>query len=304
MKKILAAMLLWLAIISPALAETETVSVDYLTMQEAAELARSQLSPSGRVAALPSRRLLILDDDKAHIEKAKELLKQLDRKPAQFTVHVDIEEIETVSRNAAGVSGMLVKTGELPGGWLRVRLQQQSARASSRQTFQLRVSGGQPGNLELGQVQPVQQEIRQWLSGYGLIRQESVELVTLTSGFHVRLWPVAGDQVRLRITPWMQRQGAQLQGQQEVLVDLGSTDAPRASPGNRADMRLNAMPSLKERDIVEIAGASTELTLPAGETVTIAAATQEAAKLGSALLSRHSGSGQRQFVIRLRIDKQ
>ena len=302
MKRMLT-LLFWLAMISTAQAATETIMIDFLPLQEAADLARSQLSTSGKVATLPSRRLLILEDDQAHLEKARKLIEQLDRMPEQFTTHVDIEAIANATHHRAGVSGTYIETGKLPGGWIQVRLQQQNFRTTSKQAFQLRVSAGEPGNLEIGQIQPVRQEIRQWLSGYGLIRQESVELVTLTSGFHIQLWPTSGDKVRLRITPWMQQHQPQLQGQQEILVDLGSTNAPATAPDNRAPMRLNAVPSLKERNVVEITGASTELTVPTGKSVTIAAVSSEAGKLGSLLLSRHSSTEQRQFLIRLRIDK-
>jgi len=303
MKRLFLGMLLSIAVIMPAQAATETIQVDFLPLQEAADLARSQLSPDGRVVTLPSRRLLILEDDEAHLEKARTTLKQFDRMPAQFTVQVDIESIEKTAQSGAGATGAYVETGKLPGGWIEVRLQQQNIETTSRQSFQLRVSAGEPGNLEVGQIQPMQQEIRQWLSGYGLIRQESVELVTLTSGFHVRLWPVAGDQLRVRITPWMQRLQPQIQGQHEVLLDLGSTSAPATAPANSAPMRLNASPQLKEQDIIEIAGAATELTLPAGETITVAATSSEAGKLGAALLSRHSSTEERQFIIRLRVSK-
>lgn len=303
MKRMFVGLLFYIAMSAPALAATETITVDYLPLGEAAELARSQLSPEGRVATLPSRRLLILEDDEAHLKKARELLKKFDRMPEQFTVQVEIEAIEVTSRSGGGISGAYSSQVPLKGGWLRVQLNQQQTHTSNRQSFQLRVSGGEPGNLEVGEIQPMAQEIRQWLSGYGLIRQESVELVTLTSGFHLRLWPVAGDKVRIRITPWMQRLQPQLHGQQEVLVDLGSTDAPKGAPGNKAPMRLNAMPAHKQQGIVEIAGAATEITLPAGETVTVAATSSEAEKLGSALLSRYSSTEERQFVIRLRVSK-
>ena len=303
MKRLFIGLLFCIAMSAPALAATETVIVDYLPLDEAANLARSQLSPDGRVATLPSRRLLIIEDDEAHLEKARKLLKKFDRMPGQFTVHVEIESIESTGRGRAGLSGVYSSRDGLAGGWLRVQLNRQHLRAGNRQSFQLRVSGGEPGNLEVGEIQPVDQEICQWLNGYGLIRQQSVELITLTSGFHLRLWSVAGDKVRVRITPWMQRHQPQLQGQQEVLVDLGSTKAPRSAPGNQAPMRLNAVPSGGNRRVVEIAGAATELTLPAGETATIAAVDSEAGKLGSALLSRYSSAEERHIIIRLRVSK-
>lgn len=304
MKQFIAVLLLWLTMMIPAQAATETVAVDFLPLQEAADLARSQLSANGNVAVLPSRRLLILEDDDVHIDKARKLLQQLDRMPAQFVVYVDIESVEAANYHAREASGALGRAVELPGGWLQVRLRRYSSHAGNRQTFQLRASAGEPGSLELGQLRPVRREIRQWLSGYGLIRAESVELVPLTSGFHLQLWPVHnGDQVRVRLSPWMQRLNTGMQGRQEMLLELGSTSSPATPPAHDAPMRLNATPHVIKAEAIEIAGAATELIVATGETVTIAAAGGEAGKLGTALLAGYSDTEQREFVIRLRVEK-
>jgi hypothetical protein len=287
----------------PAQAATETVSIHFLSMHEAAEVAQSQLSATGQVAVVKSRRLLILNDDQAHIKKAMELLKRLDQMPAQYTAHVSIEELRESHSKTAGVSSAQIDLGALPGGWLRVRIENKKHQSSNRQTFQLRVTANKPGNFEVGNIQPTQLETRQWLSGYGLIRQNSIELVPITSGFRVLLWPAGENLLRVRLVPWMQKASRQLQGEEEMLLDLGSTNTPATPPSNSAALRLNASPRLQKKQVIELAGAATELTVAVGEEVTIAASNHEAEILGRALLSRHSSTGHRQFVIHLRVNR-
>jgi hypothetical protein len=287
----------------PAQAATETVSIHYLPMHEAASIARSQLSATGQVAVVKSRRLLILNDDQAHIKKATELLKRLDQMPAQYTAHVFIEELNESRSNGAGISSAHANLGTLPGGWLRVRLENQQHRSSNRQVFQLRVTANKPGDFEVGNIQPTRLETRQWLSGYGLIKQNSVELVPITSGFRILLWPAGENKVRVRLVPWMQRASHQLQGQEEMLLNLGSTNTPATPPSNSAALRLNASPRLQHQQVIELAGAATELTVAVGEEVTIAASNHEAEILARALLSRHSSFGYKQLVIHLRVER-
>ncbi len=296
-------LLLWAALLMPAQAATETVSIHFLSMHEAAEVAKSQLSETGQVAVVTSRRLLILNDDQAHIKKAMELLKQLDQMPAQYTAHVSIEELSESHSKQAGIASARASLGALPGGWLRIRIKNKQYQSSNRQTFQLRVTANKPGNFEVGSIQPRRLETRQWLSSYGLIRQNSVELVPITSGFRVLLWPAGKDQVRVRLVPWMQRASRQLQGEEEMLLDLGSTNTPATPPSNSAALRLNASPKLQHQQAIELAGAATELSVAVGEEITIAASTHEAEILAHALLSRHSSAGHKQLVIHLRVDR-
>lgn len=301
--KLIIGLVIWAAFLMPAHAATETISIHFLPMHEAAAVARSQLSAAGQVAVLKSRRLLILNDDEAHIKKARELLKRLDQMPEQYTAHVFIEDVKKSDSKTAGVSSAYASLGALPGGWLHIRLENQHRRSSNRQAFQLRVTANEPGNFEVGSIQPTRLETRRWLSGYGLIRQNSVELVPITSGFRILLWPAGENKVRVRLVPWMQRASHQLRGQEEMLLDLGSTNAPATPPPNSAALRLNASPRLKTQQMIELAGAATELTVAVGEEITIAASNHEAEMLGNVLLSRHSSTERKQLVIRLKVDR-
>jgi len=293
-------LLLLLLPVTHAVAATDVISVDYLPMEEAAAVARSQLSADGSVATLASRRMLIVDDDEAHLKKVRALLKRLDVGSQQYTLHMTMRDVTSRTDKQAQVSGS-ADLARLPGGWVQLRLQNQHNSSMSSQQFSLRLSAGRPGSMEIGTLEPAE-ETRLWLSAYGITQARSVNLVPITSGFQVVARPAGADQVHVRIVPWMQRQDMQLQGQHEMLLDLGSTQAPATPPGQTGNMRLNASPVVTPARRIEIGGAATEVTLNRGEEMEIAASTGEARQLGNALLSRNSSIGKRQFVMRLKID--
>jgi len=285
-----------------AFAATEIVEIYFLPLQEAADAAKSQLSNDGKVAAMPSRHILLIDDDQAHINKATALLKRLDHAPGQYTAYLNIENITSATLNTSSVSSTHTPS-QLAGGWSRVRLQRRTQSVGNHQSFQLRVSGNQPGSIEAGVIQSLSRETRLWLSGYGIVQANSVELVPITSGFNITVRPAGSDQVRVRITPWMKRAVTQIEGQQELLIGLGTARNPATPPSSATNMRLNAQPVLQDTPIIEIAGAATELVIPVDQSVTIAASNQEAEKFAAALLSRFSSVGKRQLVIHLRVSK-
>ncbi len=294
--------LLYAGLSLPAFAATDMIEVNFLPLQEAADAARSQLSNDGKLAVIASRQMLIIDDDEAHIDKARALLKRLDHPADQYTVHLNFEDIRSNKRSASELSGQAT-SGRLPGGWVRIKAASRQSGSQHRQAFQLRISGNQPGSMETGTLRSFSRTTRLWLAGYGLIQTNSVELIPLTSGFRITIKPAGANQVRVRIAPWMQRTIAKVQGQHEILLGLGATNNPATPPSNIANMRLNAQPNLQEQPIIEMAGAATELVIPVDESVTIAASSREARQLGNALLSRFSSVGKRQFVMHLRISK-
>jgi len=290
----------------PAVAATDLVNVYFLPIQEAATVARSQLSDSGKVAMVPSQHILIIDDDTPHIHKAKALLKRLDRAPGQFTAFIIMEDISATASKLAQASAQ-VHAGKVAGGWLQMNfqssLQSSKSQSSHRQSFQLRISNNEPGSIVAGTIQGVNRSTRVWLSGYGVLQATSVSLVPVTSGFHITVTPAGSDKLRVRIVPWMQRTQARISGQQEMLLNLGNSNQPATPPGSVAAMRLNAQPVVQQQPVIEIVGAATEVIIPVDQSVTIAAANSEAEQLGDALLSRFSRIGKRQFVMHLRVIK-
>jgi len=278
------------------------VEIYFLPLNEASDAARSQMSGEGKIAVIASRRMLLLDDDSTHLQKAIALLKRLDHPPGQYTAYLSIEDVRSDKISAVQASAR-TRLGHLAGGWMQVGIQHQSYSNRQHQSFQLRISAAKAGSLETGSIHAFNRATKQWLSGYGVVRANSVELVPITSGFHISVQPAGRDQLRVHIVPWMQRMDKQVQGQHELLFGLGSSNHPTTPPSNVANMRLNARPNMQDQPVIEITGAATDLVIPVDQSVTIAAVNQEAERFGSALLSGQSHVGKRQFVIHLRVSK-
>lgn len=281
------------------LAETATVEVFHLPLHEAEAAVKSQLSERGSVSMLPSRRILIINDESRNIREARKLLKKLDVTPAQYSLYLETIHIQDASIKTVDTKALL------PGGWVRLTVADNDLHSSKKQSFSLHLSANREGMIETGTLQPYRKHIRQWLAGYGLISTNSVELVSVTSGFIAHVRPADSGHVRVYIEPWMRnlRAGSTVRGETEILIDLGSTTTPKQAPSNQAPIRLNAHPYASKQGVVEIAGAATELTIPVGETVTIMANDNESKMLGEALLSSRSTIGSNRFAIKLRVEK-
>lgn len=282
-----------------ALAETAVVEVSHLPLQEAESIVKTQLSPSGSVTAMTSRGILIINDHTSNIKQAKTLLKRLDVAAKQYSANIELITIQDDSNRS------ITTSARLPGGWIRINMAGSKTRLSNRKSYSLYLTSGSQGTIESGTIQSYRQSTKQWLAGYGVIRSNSVELVPITSGFHATVSPAGEGQVHLRITPWMRnlRGDSTIQGNTEVLIDLGTTNNPQQAPSGAAPVRLNANPAMKRNRVIEMAGAATEITIPVGESVTIAANSEEAELLGDALLSSGSMIGKKSLAIRLRVDQ-
>lgn len=282
-----------------AAAETATFEIRFLPLHEASDIVKSQLSNSGSVAELPSRKILVVHDDASNIEQARKLLKQLDQPAPQYQVYLELTSLGSDQIQA-------IKTdAHLPGGWVRASLEKSRHHLSSRKRFNLRLTSNRQGSIESGIIQPYRQQTKQWLAGYGVIKTDSVELVPITSGFYATVRSTGEKMVQIRIAPWMKSQRATsgIRGKTEILIDLGSTSSPRQAPSGTAPVRLNATPAMQQKQAIEMTGAATELAIPIGKTVIIAASSEEAALLGDALLSSGSSTGKNSFIIRIRIEK-
>ena len=283
-----------------AMAETAVLEINHLPLNEAKSIVKSQLSPSGTVAAMPSRSILVVNGRASNIEQAKALLKRLDVQALQYSANLELITLNDEQRRS------LQTSARLPGGWIRVSLADQRTHISNRKNYTLSLTANNEGSIESGSIQPYRQQTKQWLAGYGVIRAHSVELVPITSGFHATVRPAGEGMINVRIVPWMRNlRGANtVQGDTEVLIDLGATNNPRQAPNGAAPVRLNAHPSTQQQGgIIEIAGAATEVTIPIGETITIAANSEEAEILGDALLSSGSTVGKKSFAMRLKVDQ-
>jgi len=277
--------LLWTLLLPmTAMAETALFEIHHLPLHEAREIVSSQLSESGSITSLPSRNILVVNDDPGHVEQAKQLLKRLDVAAKQYSTSLELFSLSDEQARS-------IKTdARLPGGWIRVSLQEGGHHLSSSKRFNLRLTSNRQGTIESGTVRPYQQHTRVWLAGYGVINTHSVEQVPVTSGFYATVRPAGNGMVTVRIVPWMRSQRAfdNIRQNSEIVIGRGSGMA--SSPATAADQPI------------EIAGAATEVTISIGETVTIAASSQEAELLGDAILSSGSATGKKSFAIRLRVD--
>ena len=288
--------LLFLLLPTLAPAETAVIEIYHLPLQEAQSIVKSQLSPSGSVAAMPSRSILVINDRISNIEQAKSLLKRLDVAAKQYSAMIELITLQDDSNR------LITTSARLPGGWIRINMADSNAHLSNRKSYNLYLTSGSEGTLESGTIQPYRQQTKQWLAGYGVINSSSVELVPITSGFYATVRPAGDGRVNVRITPWMRdlRGNSARQGNTELLVDLNNGNAPQTGINGHALAR----PGNTQIDkAIEMAGAATEVTIPVGETVTIAANSEEAELLGDALLSSGSMISKKSFAIRLRVDQ-
>ncbi|MDX8403625.1 MAG: type II and III secretion system family protein [Mariprofundaceae bacterium] len=283
------------------LAETATLEIYYLPLHEAEAVVKSQLSKTGSVAILSSRRILVINDDPQHIEQAKKLLKRVDQPVQQYTLYL---EFFSIKENQAQ---SITTSAHLPGGWARITVEDNRQHISTKKRFNLHLTSNNQSSIESGSIVPYRQQTKQWLAGYGVIRANSVEMIPITSGFFANVRSATSDQVHIHIEPWMRSQhtNTEIRGETEILFGLGATHAPQRPPSNQAPIRLNAKPSSNQHinQAIEIAGAATELTIPLGETVTIMAYDKEAEMLGKAMLSSSSNVDSNRFVITLRVEE-
>ncbi len=288
----------WLTASSVALAETAVITVRHLPPDEAASAARAVLSDKGTVTTLPSRRLLILRDDAAHIRQARTLLKRLDTPPAQLTAEVGF--LESGEDTYAG----FVVAGRLPGGWVRVQASADAGAIRQRKHLRLRITANRPAHLEAGTLRPVHRAVRELLHRHGWRDTPEFSLVPVTAGFDIEARLVDSRHAHVRIHPWFARTetATGAAGNVEILPDLGATDAPRTPPDKRAPIRLNLNPKTHARhERIRIAEATTELTVPLNRRVTLAAMNGAARTWGDALLGHGTSLGRRMLLMRFRI---
>jgi len=268
-------------------AETATIDVMHLPLDEAVTVAKSQLSAEGHIAQLPSQRILIVSDDAVHIEKVRDLLRQLDRAPTQLAVQVEIFEQVEISDAGAAL------TAVLPGGWVRVDASDNSLRGSNKRDFMLRTSSGAAGHIEAGEIRAVQQGVRNYLTAHGIVSESNVAFLDVTGGFDVQATLLAGNQVRLSIRPWFR----------QVETNTGNT---RQIEVTNAPQRINAqMQTTQAQDggRIMVAEAATEVTVNLDEQVSLAASHSAASDFSSILLGLYKRDNKRNLSISVRVSK-
>jgi len=284
-----------------AQAATDSIEVLHLPLNEAAAAVRSQLSETGKLAQIPSRRLLIITDDTPHLKKARQLLKQLDVAVPQLLIRIDISELDMRKNRTTHL-----KQSPLPGGWAQLETVNNTRKSSNTRQFSLRTTSGSPAHIEAGEIRSSRRDIHHYLARYGIIEENSVALSEITAGFDVQATLLAGNKVRLLIRPWFKRaeQNTGLTGGLELLNDAGNTAATAQPPSNTAPLRFNMQPSSITRDkIVYISDAQTQIIAKLGETITLLSANSSAREFANTLTAYHALQQQRDMLIRLHISR-
>lgn len=282
---------------SQAWAVTEVLEVHYLPLTEAEQAVGSQLSEQGKVAAMPSRRVLVVSDDQTHVDQAKALLKQLDTLPAQYQATVEIDQHQDMQHKGIQTSA------DLPGGWVTMKASRGHHISSATRKYNVHVQSASQGTIETGEIHPVQGVVN-WLAGYGFV--QGTDMQEVTGGFDIRVSPAGEGQVHVSIRPWLQQLAEEnpLAGNSEVVVDLAATgnSQARRAPQVNAWGNATTMPTPQNKR-VDVVSANTEVTIPLGETVTLAAQSGEARQLGSAILSGQSSVGVQTLTIKLKVSQ-
>ena len=211
-----------------------TFEVYHLPLNEAVRLVKSQLSPDGKVTVLASRRLLVVQDDEAHIKQAGSMLKRLDQSLPVYKLQLEILETGASSQTGAGITQI-----RLPGGWVRLRLNATASDSRSSRLFDLRAMAGDQARIETGLIVPVQSSVRRWLEGLGVWQDTTVTMTPVTSGFAVIAQPLPNQRVRLRLHPWLRRMAQSGQtiditeAETEIIMNL-EEDVTIAATGQEA----------------------------------------------------------------------
>ncbi len=291
---------LMLATAGIAHAETATIDVHHITPGEAAQLAQTQLSSTGHIVVLSSRRTVVIDDDAKHVAAARALIRRLDVAAPSFQVEL---QIDTVSHD--DIASLTAHGQSMPGGWLRLHADAASLDTYSEKDLELRISANHGGRIETGTIQPITAETRQWLAAHGISESETVALVPITSGFNIEARMARDGQAHVALHPWIRRQqqGGGVSGQMQVLIGLGTTGTPQTPPSTTAPaMRIYGEPSsATDLNEIRISEADTDLNVPLDQWVTIGAVRASASSFGQAMLSSQPNGGTMDVLIRLRV---
>ena len=264
LKRILLSMLLTCLCPMWALAATEVFQVDFIALNEAKAAVQTQLSPQGSVVTMPSQRKLIVMDDDVAIEQVRRLLRQIDVMAQQFSASVSISSHRREQDSGIGV------TAVLPGGWVLISARDSRQQSDISQQYQLRLQSGASGSIEVGQIVPIRQSVRAWLTGLGIVLEQQTRRIPVTGGFDISIQAAGDSHARVTIHPWLKQ--------------LNSPAADAATSR------------------IDIAEATTELTVPLGQTITLAGSGGDAHQFATALIAATSQNSDQQLQFQFQVD--
>ena len=192
----------------------EIIPLQNRSVDELVPVIRPLLTKGGTVTGMNNQ--LIIKTEPENLEEIRRIIETLDRPLRRLLITLK-QDISTLGRRAgASVSGSL-HSGDLdmdatdsrrgagaePSGGLHLGTGVSSKGVSDSNDFRLQTVEGQAAFIQTGQAIPVENR-NAWVTGKGIVVQETVEYLELGSGFYV-LPMLNGELVTLYISPRMER---------------------------------------------------------------------------------------------------
>lgn len=242
----------------PCLAETAVIPMQYRSADEALPMVRQLLSPEGRaVADGRTNRLLVVDEEEA-IRQVRAFLEGFDRPGKQARIRVRFEEAN--SGRSTAVQGKVRTSGDrwsvslgkpIKKDGAEIHFQDGSRSRQGSAEFFLSVVSGSPAYMMVGQDIIYNQRWADLTRRYAGIT-ESVTIQRIETGFEVK--------------PVILKAHAEV----EIIPRIS-----RGGPGSR---------------VIQFTEASTRLSAPLGEWVTIGGASRESNEVIRAILEAGRGN--------------
>ncbi|TAJ95999.1 MAG: hypothetical protein EPO31_00855 [Gammaproteobacteria bacterium] len=179
----------------------EVIPLNHRTVEELVPIIRPLLTEGGSVTGMNDQ--LIVKTDDANLEDIKRILETLDRPLRRLMITVSQDIATTGLDAAAGAAGQWRTGTRGREGDLRLDAGIASTGNTDNNDFRLQTVEGQPAFIETGQAVPIENR-NAWVTGNGVVVQDTVEYHQLGSGFYV-LPILSGAEVTLYISPRMER---------------------------------------------------------------------------------------------------
>lgn len=179
----------------------EVIPLNHRTVEELVPILRPLLTEGGSVTGMNDQ--LIIKTDDANLEDIQRVLETLDRPLRRLMITVSQDIATTGQGAAAGAAGQWRTGTRGRQGDLRLDAGIASTGNTDFNDFRLQTVEGQSAFIETGQAVPIENR-NAWVTGNGVVVQDSVEYRQFGSGFYV-LPILNGAEVTLYISPRMER---------------------------------------------------------------------------------------------------
>ncbi|CAB5129178.1 hypothetical protein D3OALGA1CA_3120 [Olavius algarvensis associated proteobacterium Delta 3] len=254
----------------PAALEVEVIQIRYRWVEDILPVVRNLLSPQGKVTPDYRTNSLVVVDSPEAIQNIRAVLQRLDQAPAQVRIEVRFGEITEEMERAGNVTGKIsgegweISKGDAPKDGVQISLDEQRRKIDRSSGYTLLVQSGTPGYLRVGKDIPYRENWNDLCQKYGGCGGDGIRYKRVETGMDVNP-RIVGEKVILEITP--------------RISDVSS------------------------KGVIRFAGASTQITLPLGEWVTIGGSDETANAALQAILARGSGNRETTRSISLRVTR-